>query len=179
MRSLAAAKSCLTDIVTNFSPLDQYGPQFARAILGMALESEALLYSIMAAALMHRRAGRVRRGQSAMELHIVAKAVRLLSEQMTDQHTAVRESNIWAVVALGYTGAIGELRTGKLPQQSVLKELQTIHIYGRLINNKVHLRGLVQLLQMIGGPQNLKTPSMGAAISLYVTMGTTSESELT
>jgi hypothetical protein len=156
---------CLTEMVANCNPLDRHGPDFAHHILGMAAQNEALLYSMMAAAMMFDRTSKGQKETKA-ELQVNARAVKLLSQQMVNVETATQESNIWAVLALGYSGAVGRVRTGKLPQQSFLKELQSLHIYGRLVINPVHLQGLIRLVTMIGGPVNLKTPGMAGVMSL-------------
>lgn len=101
-----------------------------------------------------------------MELYVSSKAVQLLSEQMADPQTAVHESNIWAVFTLANTDTVSQVRFGKLPQQSFLKELQSLHIYSRLKINQVHLHGMIKLMMMIGGPHMLKTPGMAGVISL-------------
>lgn len=163
-----AAGICLTEMVANCSPLDQYGPLFAHHILSMATQNEALLYSMMSAAMMFDRTAKTAGKESTAEIQINSKAVQLLSKQMADPKLATRESNIWAVLALGYSGSVGTVRTGDLPQQSFLKELQSLHIYGRLKINKAHLRGLIRLVSIIGGPQNLKTPGMAGVMSLFV-----------
>ncbi|ETI23930.1 hypothetical protein G647_05737 [Cladophialophora carrionii CBS 160.54] len=99
-----------------------------------------------------------------LELQVNATAVRLLSEQMRNPQTAATEANIWAVVALGYSGYGGEIRTGKCPRQSSLKELQSLHIYGRLVINKVYVAGLMRLVQMLGGVDKITTPGIAQLI---------------
>jgi hypothetical protein len=132
----------------------------------MASQSAALLHSMIAAAMMFERTARGLGEAGPREVEVNAIAIRLLSQQMARSETAILEHNIWAVLALGYSGAVDRVRVGKLPQQSFLKELQSLHIYGRLIINKAHLAGLIKLVSMIGGPQNLVTPGMAAVMSL-------------
>lgn len=136
----------------------------------MAAQNQALLYSMISAAMIFERTSRQPDAdEAAVHLAITNRAVGLLSQQMSDPTIATQEANIWAVVALGYSATVGPVRTGKLPQQSFLRELQSLHIYGRLRINQIHLAGLIQLVQMIGGPQNLKTPGMAGVMSLYET----------
>jgi hypothetical protein len=87
---------------------------------------------------------------------------------MADATTATHEGNIWAVFAMGYASDIGPIRSGKVPRQSFLKELQSLHVYGRFQLNQIHLRGLIQLVMLIGGIQNIRTPGMASVISLCV-----------
>lgn len=153
-------------MIANCQPNDRIGPEFANRVLAMAVQNQALLYSIVSAGMIFHRATRNIEAVSSMELYVTTNAVRLLSENMSDASIATQESNIWAVFALGNMGAVSQVRTGKLPQQSFLKELQFLHVVGRTRINQVHLQGMIRLISMIGGPQNLKTPGMASMMSL-------------
>lgn len=102
---------------------------------------------------------------SALELHVASQAVSCLREQMSHPALAVREENIWAVTALAYRGEALPLRSGKLPRQSFLKELQELNIFGRIIADEAHKAGLISLVQLHGGIGNLKTPGMASSIT--------------
>jgi hypothetical protein len=155
------------EMVTNISPRDVYGARFAHNILSMAARHPVLLYSMMSAAMLFMRVAQKSERNHMLEIQLNAKAVQLLSEQMRDPATAVSEANIWSVVALGYSAYVGELRRGRCPRQSFLKELQSLHVYGRLVVNKAHLAGLMQLVQMLGGVDKIKTPGMAQVMCLY------------
>ncbi|EXJ62207.1 hypothetical protein A1O7_02640 [Cladophialophora yegresii CBS 114405] len=158
------SRQCFVEMITNVSSRDVYGPRFAHHILSMAVRNPVLLYSMMSAAMLFMRVAQKSERNYMLELQVNATAVRLLSEQMRNPQTAATEANIWAVVALGYSGYVGEIRTGKCPRQSFLKELQSLHIYGRLVINKVHVAGLMQLVQMLGGVDKITTPGMAQVI---------------
>lgn len=147
---------------------DVYGPRFAHNILSLASQNPQLLYSMMTAAMLFMRVANNSERLYMLELQAGTKAVQLLSEQMSNPATAATEANIWSVVALGYSGYIGELRKGRCPRQSFLKELQSLHVYGRLVINKAHVSGLMQLVQILGGVDKIKTPGMAQVMCLYV-----------
>lgn len=152
-------------LATNDAYKDSHGLQFSQCVLSMATQHRTLLYCLMSAATLYTRTARNTSDESLLDRHVTAKAVQLLNQQMADPCKAVCESNIWAVVVMAHCSEMGELRVGKLPQQSTLKELQSLHIYGRLTVNQIHLQGLSQLIAMLGGLDKLSTPGMASAIS--------------
>jgi hypothetical protein len=154
------------EMVTNLNPRDVYGARFAHNILSLAAQNPATMYSMMAAAMLFMRVAQRSDRHYMLELQINTKAVQLLSQQMQNMETAATEANIWAVVALGYSDSVGDLRKGRCPRQSFLKELQSLHIYGRLVINKAHVSGLMQLVQMLGGVDQIKTPGMAQTMCL-------------
>ena len=121
---------------------------------------------MMKASMMYTRVARNDASNYILELTVGAKAVELLNKELCRPDTAVTEAILWAVVALGYTDSVGELRSGKRPRQSFLRELQSLHIYGRLAINPTHVEGLGKLLQIIGGIEKIKTPGMAQVMSL-------------
>lgn len=165
MGIMHAARLCLTELVTNANARDVYGPRFAQRILSIASANPVLMYSLMTAVLTFMRTAQNSDRNYALELHTGTKAIQLLSEQMSHPETAATEANIWSVVVLGYCESERELRKGKCPSQSFLKELQSLHIYGRLEVNKAHLQGLIQLVQMLGGLDKIRTPGIAQTIS--------------
>jgi hypothetical protein len=154
-------------MITNCDPTDRIGAQFSEQVLQMASQNQALFYSVLSAAMVFQKPTReMSEEQSTLHLSIQNRAVSLLSQQMADATTATHEANIWAVFAMGYASDIGPIRSGKFPRQSFPKELQSLHVYGRFQLNQIHLRGLIQLVMLIGGIQNIKTPGMASVISL-------------
>jgi hypothetical protein len=61
------------------------------------------------------------------------------------------------VVTLGYSGYVSKIRTGERPRQYFPKELQSLHVYGRLVVNKI------QLVQMLGGVDKITSPAVVSA----------------
>lgn len=164
-RHRSPAWRCLTDMVTNRTFGDAYGPQFATYILSFASENVALLHSMMKAAMMYTRVARNDASNYMLELTVGAKAVELLNKELSRSDIVVTDAILWAVFVLGYTDSVGQLRSGKRPRQSFLRELQSLHIYGRQAINPAHVGGLSKLLQIIGGIEKIKTPGMAQAMS--------------
>lgn len=152
-------------MVTNRTFGDSYGPQFASHILSFASQNAALLYSMMKAAMMYTRVARNDSSNYLLELTVGAKAVELLNKELSSPDTVVTDAILWAVFALGYTDSVSEVRTGKRPRQSFLRELQSLHIYGRQAINPAHVGGLSKLLQIIGGVGKIRTPGMAQVMS--------------
>jgi hypothetical protein len=144
---------------------DAYGKRFADNTLALATVSPAALYAMMNATIVFARAAQPSGKPSLLEIETQARAVQLVSEQMRHPETAATEANIWAVFGLGYTGSVAPLRKGRSPQQSFLRELQSLHLYGRLVINEVHAAGMFQLIQMLGGIEKLKIPGMAQMLS--------------
>ena len=103
---------------------------------------------------------------SPLELEIGAKAIQLVSQDIRDPKRALSDANIWAVLNLGYTGAKEPLRVGRYPRQSFLKELQSIHIYCKLVVEVAHIIGLIKIVNLLGGLDKIKVPGTAATISL-------------
>jgi hypothetical protein len=103
---------------------------------------------------------------SPIELEIGSKAIQLVSQELRDPKRALSDTNIWAVLNLAYTGAKEPLRVGKYPRQSFLKELQSIHIYCKLVVEVAHIVGLIKILNLLGGLDKIKIPGTAATISL-------------
>lgn len=143
-----------------------YGPHFAGNILNLAVNNTTLLYAMMYAGMMFARTANNQQTPSVLELQFGTRAIHMLSQQLTTSSTAATEANIWAVVALGYCDNFNPLRPGKHPRQSFLKELQSLHIYGRMTVNLAHIQGLKQLIQLMGGLDKIRTPGIAQVISL-------------
>ncbi|RVX74523.1 hypothetical protein B0A52_01649 [Exophiala mesophila] len=158
------SKTCLLEMVTNRSS-DSYGPHFAGNILNLAVNNTTLLYAMMFAGMMFARTANNQTTPSVLELQFGARAIHMLSQQLRSPATAATEANIWAVVALGYCDNFISLRPGKHPRQSFLKELQSLHIYGRMTVNLAHIQGLKQLIQLLGGLDKIRTPGIAQVIS--------------
>lgn len=153
-------------MITNSRPRDEHGPKFVNYILSMAVQHEPLMYSMINAALRFARTARGIFKESPQELYVHSKAIKLLGQEMADHQTALQESNIWAIVALAYCSEKASIRRGKLPQQSALKELQSLHIYGRQTIIRAHLQALGQIVHMLGGLHKLSSPEMAGVMSL-------------
>ena len=127
---------------------------------------EPLFYSTVHAEMIVARAVRGIPNPSPIELEIGAKAIQLVSREMRDPKTALLDANIWAVLNLGYAGGQEPLRSGQYPRQSFLRELQSVHLYCKLVVRVAHIIGLIKIVNLMGGLEKIKTPGTAAAISL-------------
>src|SRR3982751_450212 len=118
----------LANMVSNSHLGESYGKIWAKNIMSPMKSNLALFYSVIFAEIIHTRALRGLPQRSTFELEIGTRAIQHVSHEMRDPNRAVLDTNIWAVVALGYSGEEAPLRTGKYPRQSFLKELQSLHI---------------------------------------------------
>jgi hypothetical protein len=157
---------CLTDMVTNRSSGDVYGPTFANHIVSMASQTPALMYCMMTAALMYTRVARKDSSNYGLELSVGTRAIESLNQVLLRPNPVITDAIIFAVFAVGYSGSVGQVRTGRYPRQSFLRELQSLHIYGRLIVNPAHVGGLAKLVQLRGGFDKIQIPGMVQVMSL-------------
>jgi hypothetical protein len=138
----------------------------ANQMMHMTVQNRALLYSMVAAAMRFTRIAMGETAMSQLEKIVEARTITMLSQEMASQETALAEANIIAIIACGYCGETYPLRTGRLPRQSVLRELQDLNIYGRMVVVDAHVRGLKTIISILGGLQRLKTPGLAQLISL-------------
>ena len=144
----------------------EYGKSWAIDIMSSMTSNMALLYAMIFAEMIHTRVQSGNTLRSPWEFEIGARAIRLISQEMRNPVRARLDSSIWVVVILGFAGKEAPLRTGpKYPRQSFLKELQDLHIYCKMEIVLEHVLGLIRLVELIGGLQNVKTPGMAQIIS--------------
>ena len=160
------ARSILLRQVTNRYARDLIASEVAGQMLQMTIQNKALFYSMIAAAMRFTRIARNDLNIPAAEVLVEARSIELLSQEMASVETALTETNIVAIVACGYCGKVYPMRSGRLPRQSFLKELQDLNIYGRMVIVDAHVSGLKKLVPMLGGIYNLRTPGLAQLISL-------------
>ena len=140
-------------------------------VMSSITSSPALLHSIIFAQMLYDRVHQGVHSATPIEVEIGSTAVEHLNREISDPKHLVSESNIWAVVALAYSGRVAVLRSGlKYPHQSFLKELQSIHVYCRMEVVFEHVIGLRMMIEKVGGLQNINTPGIAQMISLWVNL---------
>jgi len=92
-------------------------------------------------------------------------AIHELNEEMKDPLNACSDENMLAVVIMGNNMMAATPRKGKLPNQAPLKGLQSLDVYGRLSMVPIHVMGLIKLIEMRGGLQNIQMEGLAATIS--------------
>lgn len=156
----------LSQMVSRGASGKDYGKLWAMQVMSSLTSNLALLYAMIFAEMIHTRVRNGNPSRSPWELEAGARAIRLISLEMRNPARARLDSSIWVVVILGFAGKVAPLRTGpKYPRQSFLKELQDLHIYCKMEIVLEHVLGLVRLVELIGGLQNVKTPGMAQIIS--------------
>ena len=153
--------------MVSVGPGEGYGKSWAMNVMSAMKSNRALFYSVILAEMIHTRVIRGQSRGSALELEVGTRAISHISYEMRDPKRAVTDLNIWAVLALGFSGKEARLRTGpKYPRQSFLKELQSLHIYCKMELIPEHVYGLIKLIQLLGGLHKIKMPGMAQVISL-------------
>jgi hypothetical protein len=143
-----------------------YGKLWAMQVMSSITSNMALFYAMIFAEMIHTRVRSGNPTRSPWEFEVGARAVASISQEMRNPARARLDSSIWVVVILGFAGRVAPLRPGpKYPRQSFLKELQDLHIYCKMEIVLEHVLGLIKLVDLIGGLQNVRTPGMGQIIS--------------
>lgn len=143
-----------------------YGDAYADSLMAMTLQSKALMYALIVVALGHARALQGKREQrSPIETHLAGQTIKLLNEQMADPASVATVANIWAIGCVSHFSDIAPLRTGKLPRQSFMKELQDVQILGATRTDRAQYHGFLRLLEMAGGVHAIREPGVAATIS--------------
>lgn len=141
-------------------------------MLSTIIHSATMLHSALLADSIFTRAHRGQADGDLIELTFASKAIEFLRREILNPETGTSDAIIWSVVIFGYSGKIADLRSGtRMPRQSPLKELQTLHVYGRMEYSPEHVRGLLALIEMIGGIDKIQTPGMGQVISYAGLLG--------
>lgn len=80
--------------------------------------------------------------------------------------TACSDENIIAVLALAISGQLTVTKLPKAPSQGPLKALQCLDIYGGALEKvPTHAAGLMKMVSMRGGLEELKLPGLAQQIS--------------
>lgn len=109
---------------------------------------------------------RVRRGISnptTIELMVGNEAIRHLGREIShpDPERSQSDPNIWAVLILAYSGKEDKVGSGQsYPRQSILRELQSIHIYLKMAIVMEHVLGLIKMVDLLGDKRRIKTPGI-------------------
>jgi hypothetical protein len=159
----------LGKLVSPASSSADYGRRFANSITDSLCQRPAQLHAMLFANMVHDRIKRGIGRPTTTELTVGNTAVRLLSQAISDPNPArsLSDFNIWAVLILGYSGRQDTLRSApEFPRQSLLRELQAIHIYLTMDLVNEHVVGLVRMIELLGDLRKVSTPGIAQTISL-------------
>ncbi|KAJ5109661.1 Protein of unknown function DUF3468 [Penicillium argentinense] len=95
------------------------------------------------------------------------EAIKLINQAMNDPSRRVSDAVLLSVICMAHHQAGDDTfkRCLPTPFRAPLQNLQWLSVYGCLPPNMIHIQGLVQLIIMRGGLQNIKTNGLAATIS--------------
>ena len=98
------------------------------------------------------------------------ESIKLINQAVRDPSRAVSDAVLLSVICMAHHQPENEKRQRhrKTPFSPPLQRLQWIDVYGCLPPNLIHIRGLVQLVQLRGGLENIKFTGLPPTISLFV-----------
>jgi hypothetical protein len=132
------------------------------------MSSKALFHAFMYGAAVYSqvRAG-ISSFQGSRETQIAySEAIHELNGEMLDPVRACSDENMLAVAIMGYNSmGMAPARTGKLPNQAPLKGLQSLDVYGLLNRVPIHAMGLIRIIEMKGGLENIRMEGLAATLS--------------
>ncbi len=161
--------SILAELVSKPGLSTKYGRSFANDLMASLAQDPALLHAIL---FTRQVFDRVEQGISSnptpLELVIGNEAIRHLNKKISDPNPAqaLSDTNIWTVLILAYSGREDTLRSGQsYPRQSLLRELQSIHIFLKMNIVIEHVMGLIKMVELLGDLRKIKTPGIAATVS--------------
>ncbi|KAL4862080.1 hypothetical protein BDV12DRAFT_203388 [Aspergillus spectabilis] len=90
----------------------------------------------------------------------------MVSREMNDPSRSVCDSMIWSVVCLAHNQPDDNLSSvQKTPFTAWMSRLQWLDIYGSLKPNLMHIKGLIQMVNLRGGLDKIGLPGLAAVIS--------------
>ncbi|THC90615.1 hypothetical protein EYZ11_009930 [Aspergillus tanneri] len=107
------------------------------------------------------------RDQQLLEL-CQFETIKMINREVRNPNRAVCDAVILSVVCLAHSIAddSDEQRLRKTPFNAPLRRLQWLDVYGSLPPNLIHVQGLVQMVRLRGGLENIKLPGLAPILSL-------------
>ncbi|PYH91102.1 hypothetical protein BO71DRAFT_433222 [Aspergillus ellipticus CBS 707.79] len=144
--------------------------------LPLALEDRTLFTAFVFGSLSHKRLrwvnGWIGRDQFKPEEQRILQICELetiqnVTREVSDPSRAVCDAVILSVICMAHNVAEDHGRAvhQTTPFDAPLQRLQWLDIYGGLPPNLVHIKGLVQMVRLRGGLQNLSLPGLAATLS--------------
>ena len=145
--------------------------------LPLALEDRTLFTAFVFGSLSHKRLrwvnGWISRDSFQPEEQRILQycemeTIKNVTREVSNPNRAVCDAVILSVVCMAHNVAEDHGRGVHLtpPFDAPLPRLQWLDIYGALPPNLVHIKGLVQMVRLRGGIQNLTLPGLAATLSL-------------
>ncbi|OAG41588.1 hypothetical protein AYO21_04290 [Fonsecaea monophora] len=156
----------------------------AAAIQGwfpMALNDTVALHSLLFGALSHKRLNLLKGSAQPDDPAVVhlemdmrrceAESISLINKALRDSKNVITDAVIVSVLAMAtnaWDSTLQRFQTQPVTQpifDPLLKSLQWLDVYGLLSAHPVHAAGLVQLIALRGGLNNIQTTGLAAIIS--------------
>ncbi|KAL2864951.1 uncharacterized protein BJX67DRAFT_389649 [Aspergillus lucknowensis] len=98
--------------------------------------------------------------------HVEMETIKLVSREMDDPTRAVCDAMIFSVVCMAHNKAEDDV-TGlpRPPFTAPMQRLQWLDVYGSLRPNLVHIGGLIQMVNLRGGIDEIQLPGLASIIS--------------
>ncbi|KAL4994722.1 hypothetical protein BDV10DRAFT_145581 [Aspergillus recurvatus] len=94
------------------------------------------------------------------------ETIRLVSREINNPSRAFCDAVIWSVVCMAHNKAEGDLTDHPpSPFTAPMQRLQWLGVYGSLRPNLVHIGGLIQMVNLRGGIDEIQLPGLAAVIS--------------
>lgn len=96
------------------------------------------------------------------------EAIRLVNQAIQDPAEATSNAALLSVICLAHnkTSSSPPKRALKSPFDAPLKHLQWLETASSVPTNVIHVRGLMQMMNMRGGLENIDLPGLTSAVSL-------------
>ncbi|KAL4783434.1 hypothetical protein BJX76DRAFT_256782 [Aspergillus varians] len=94
------------------------------------------------------------------------ETIKMVSQEMGNPSRAVCDAMIFSVVCMAHNRADEDLTLyQRTPFTPPMQRLQWLDVYGSLQPNLVHIRGLVQMVNLRGGIDKIELPGLASVIS--------------
>ena len=189
LRTISKELTCIFEIIglkvlwPGLTPRTTIGtdPAASKAWFPMLLDDAIAMHSLLYGTLSHKRLsmlkGRGQQGDLAagnLELDMrccEAETISLINKALRKTDHIITDAIIVSVLTMAANGwdvTLSQFQKKSAPPpifDPLLKSLQWLDVYGLLSVHPIHAAGLVQLVNLRGGLQNIHTPGLAATVS--------------
>ncbi|KAJ5698104.1 hypothetical protein N7462_000109 [Penicillium macrosclerotiorum] len=100
------------------------------------------------------------------------ESIKLINQAVRDPTRAISDAVLLSVICMAHHQALeaSPAQNRNTPFKAPFQRLQWLDVYGHLPPNMIHIRGLVQLVKLRGGLQNIKLDGLRATITFSAIM---------
>lgn len=98
---------------------------------------------------------------------VESEAIRLVNQAIQDPAEAISDAILLSVLCLAHnkTSSSPPKRAFKIPFTAPLQHLQWIEVSASVPTNVIHARGLMQIIRMRGGLENIDLPGLASVVT--------------